>query len=315
MTTVVYIGGWMRSGTTLMAEMLGDQPDVLNAGELSGFWPAVLRDDLCSCGCPLSECALWGRLLREFVAGGTRVSTAREMAELSRSLFRMRDWPLLMAAGKTGEWPAGPKWRRYVEVTSEVIAEAMAITGTKVLVDSSKVPSWLAFHRLAPARDDVVLVHLVRDPRGVAASAARTYESQPDSSRMGAPLNASPMRSAWDWSWANVATRRARSWCRDYELVLFEDLMTDPERTLARLCQVVGIEFDGATVKADALIRQRSAHVPVGNPRRFDGGKRTLAIDDRWRTELTRRDVVLVNILTCPARSWLRLKGGVMKRG
>ena len=50
-TTVVYIAGSGRSGSTLLERMLGGLPGFVNAGEINDMFRRMARyDELCGCG-------------------------------------------------------------------------------------------------------------------------------------------------------------------------------------------------------------------------------------------------------------------------
>jgi hypothetical protein len=58
--TVVLIGGYGRSGSTLLERMLGQIPGYFSAGELCHIWErGLIEKQLCGCGMPLPECDLW----------------------------------------------------------------------------------------------------------------------------------------------------------------------------------------------------------------------------------------------------------------
>ena len=44
-STVLYIGGYGRSGSTVLDRVLGALPDVVSVGEIRSIWGAVLRED------------------------------------------------------------------------------------------------------------------------------------------------------------------------------------------------------------------------------------------------------------------------------
>ena len=50
---VVYIGGYSRSGSTLLLQLLSGMPAVTAIGELHDVWRRSLRENqLCGCGLP-----------------------------------------------------------------------------------------------------------------------------------------------------------------------------------------------------------------------------------------------------------------------
>ena len=72
-TQVLYIGGMGRSGSTLLAYLLGQLQGYVVAGELKFIWQNGIRDnELCGCGAPFRECAFWQGVGEVVSAVGTR---------------------------------------------------------------------------------------------------------------------------------------------------------------------------------------------------------------------------------------------------
>ena len=58
--TVVYLGGFGRSGSTLVERVLGAVPGWVNVGELVDLARSVApADELCGCGVSFSACPVW----------------------------------------------------------------------------------------------------------------------------------------------------------------------------------------------------------------------------------------------------------------
>src|SRR5580704_12095604 len=65
-TVVLYIAGTGRSGSTLLANILGEVDGVFAAGEVRYLWQRGLTERrLCGCGVPVRECPVWSRVLAE----------------------------------------------------------------------------------------------------------------------------------------------------------------------------------------------------------------------------------------------------------
>ena len=57
---VLFIGGWGRSGSTLLDRVLGHVPGVVSLGEVREIWVrGVIEDRPCGCDRPFSECPFW----------------------------------------------------------------------------------------------------------------------------------------------------------------------------------------------------------------------------------------------------------------
>jgi len=57
---VLYIGGWGRSGSTLLDLILGQAPGLFSAGEVREIWQSGLAENrLCGCERPFRDCSFW----------------------------------------------------------------------------------------------------------------------------------------------------------------------------------------------------------------------------------------------------------------
>lgn len=61
--TVVYIGGYGRSGSTILCLLLGQLERVCSAGELGVIWAALENNRKCTCGSILRLCNFWGPVI------------------------------------------------------------------------------------------------------------------------------------------------------------------------------------------------------------------------------------------------------------
>ena len=59
---VLYIGGEGRSGSTVLATILGSYPDIVTIGEFRLVWQALKRNLLCGCGTPVLACPFWSQV-------------------------------------------------------------------------------------------------------------------------------------------------------------------------------------------------------------------------------------------------------------
>src|SRR3989442_14068903 len=67
---VLYIGGWGRSGSTLLDRMLGQVPGFFSLGEVREIWQSGLTENRpCGCGAPFPDCVLWTAVRQEAYGG------------------------------------------------------------------------------------------------------------------------------------------------------------------------------------------------------------------------------------------------------
>ncbi len=293
---LVFVAGAARSGTTLLGEMLGAQPRVLNLGEFALFWRDADRGNACACGEAIPTCPLWGAALQELArTTGVQQSDYAGLASTRARLSRTtRPFRLTRMIADPSGWSAAET--RLVGATSALLDIALVLAAADVAVDTSKVLPALRFHRLTPDRR-VDVVHLVRDPRAVAASTVRSRDvvrGNADSLPPGGSLGTAVYR----WVWVN-ASLAPTTWRGRGVRLRYEPLVERPESELSRLCAALGVTFDPTTVSGHSLRPPRASHAAVGNPRR-GAAVTPLAKDERWRTELTPARRRLVRALTWP---------------
>src|SRR5205085_9377274 len=82
---VLLIAGSGRSGSTLLANLLGSVPGVFSAGEMRYLFDRGLRDNrLCGCGVPFRECPVWTRILTAAGRGDDAAVAAARWGRIRR---------------------------------------------------------------------------------------------------------------------------------------------------------------------------------------------------------------------------------------
>lgn len=296
---VLYLGGFGRSGTTLLDRMLGEVPAVVSSGELVHLWERGVRsDERCGCGQPFSKCPLWTEVGRKAFGGWEALDIDRVIA-LKQSVDRNRFIPAMLA--KTLLPGYRRRMREYADLLGRLYRALHEVSAARVIVDSSKHASYGYLLREVPGID-LRLVHAVRDPRGVANSwgkQRRRPEVAEGESYM--PIY-SPGRSGLLWLGHNAMvaglTRLVPS-----IVVRYEDLMDDPAGQLRRVLSLAAIPSDVPLTHLDGdAVELGQAHTVAGNPMRFRTGRMVLRRDEDWRTDLPRRSQTLVEQVTWPLR-------------
>ncbi len=298
---VVYVAGSMRSGTTLMAELLGSYPDALTVGEINNLWLVAPTGQRCSCGQPSGDCAVWGPVLAHFEGG----RTAAEYHGLRKRVERQRRLPQLLSLRHRAEseWPADI--RDYVVMLRDVVASIEATTGVATIVDSSKTAPGLALMRLA-VPDGISVLHLVRDPRGVAFSEQRHVHASDDvTSRP--PLVRSLFKSAKDWDSGNLECWIVGRGCSVYHRVWYEQLCSDPRRVLDAASTALGLGGGPLGGTGEEVVLS-AGHVLSGNPSRVGPRSRRITADEAWQQGLSSSEALAVGLLTWPVKR--ALSGG-----
>jgi Sulfotransferase family len=292
---ILFLGGLGRSGTTILERVLGELSDACSVGELVHLWQrAVLDDETCGCGEPFSRCPFWTEVGRRAFGGWDRAHAMR-MVRLRDRVDRTRH--VLLAAV-----PAVRRREReeYVGAFGRLYGAIAETSGCSVVIDSSKHSS-LAFCLRTAKGIDLRVLHVVRDPRGVAYSWTKEV-LRPEASGRDLMTRYSPFRASVLWVGHNVVLSMLRRLGTGSQRLRYEDFVADPEGSVASVARFAGLP-DGNGV-ADFLsghtVELGRAHTVAGNPVRFRTGPMTLRRDDAWRERLPRRRRVLVTLLTFP---------------
>jgi hypothetical protein len=301
-STIVYLGAVGRSGTTLLERVAATSPSCVSLGEMVHLWQrGALDDESCGCGLPIHQCPTWTAVM-DVAFGGWTGLDAQHVRTCQQLVDRNRFIPFLL-------WPrlARPPFRvalaELIGVLDRVYAAIAQVAGPDVvMIDASKHPSYYFLLRRLPSHD-VRLLHVVRDPRGVAHSWAKTVqrpEQGDDMERLGT------WRAIARWSSHNVLFSLA-GLRRRHALLRYERFADEPDelgRVLATLLADRTIEppvIDGRTVEL------RVDHTVSGNPMRFRTGPIDIRSDDGWRSAMPRMPRLIVTIFTAPLRLGYRL--------
>jgi hypothetical protein len=288
-TTVVYIAGCGRSGSTVLDLSLGQSEGWFSMGEFRLFWHALRDHWRCSCGRDVTECPFWAKAYAE-----SPIDVPSLLAAL-RTIVRLRRTPALM-------YPAllGPHRADYdtLRTALRTVYRATAQTaGASVLVDSSKDALYGLV--LANALDmRLHVVHVVRDSRAVAWSWQRKRKRPEVAHEEAYMPQRTPLRAGVDWDLRNALVHLLRRRADGFTRVTYEEFTTAPAATVERIRARVG-----ATVPETGSPRGGFAdeqHTVAGNPVRFSRDALELRPDFEWQQSLPAADRRTVTAVTLP---------------
>jgi hypothetical protein len=157
---VLFVGGYSRSGSTLLDCMLGQLPGVFSTGELAYIWTHGLEQNrLCGCGSRFLECPFWSRV-GDLAFGGWDSVDASRMIEFERAVNRHRFMPFLLVPRLKRGFHAD--LRRYTDVLGRLFGAIQEVSGARLIVDSTIDPAYGFVLRRVEGLD-LRLVHMVRD--------------------------------------------------------------------------------------------------------------------------------------------------------
>ncbi len=306
-TKVLYIGGFGRSGSTLVERILGQIPGFCSAGEIVFLWPrGLIENQLCGCGEAFSDCDFWSRVGKSAFGGWDQIDP-KEMLRLQRQVDRNRYIPSLVAPRlRPG---AQADLDRYTDALGRLYRGIREVSGDRVVIDASKQASTAYLLRRVPGID-LRIVHLVRDARGVAYSWTKQVK-KPEVTDGDAFMPVfSPTRSGTRWLSYNLYFD-ALGVLDDTMVLRYEDSLSDPRGTVERILRHAGEPTDAdLSFLGDGWVDLGVDHTVAGNPMRFHQGRLDLKLDQAWTKKLATKDRRIVSAITFP----LQVRYGYMKR-
>jgi hypothetical protein len=293
---VLFVAGTGRSGSTVLSNLLGSMPGLTSVGELRYLWERGLGEHaLCGCGAPVPRCPFWSAVLRSAYA--ERPPDIPAILAADRRFLRLRTFPELLRHGGDAH-ALGPQARAYIGELARVY-RALGAHHPGVIVDASKLVSYAYLLRRVDGVD-VHLLHLVRDPRGVAHSWSRRRNRADRGTGTDQMGRESPLKSAVLWDVWNAAAQ----WCwrrtaDDYVRVRYEDFVADPAAALRPVLAMLGSTAQ-VPVLSDGRVEIARTHTVAGNPNRMHAGPTALTADDEWRTAMPTGRRLLVTAVTSP---------------
>lgn len=302
---VLYIGGWGRTGSTLMARMLGQVPGFLNAGEVRDIWlKGCMQNRLCGCGARFLSCPFWASVGEEAFGSWER-SDPGEMVRLRGALDRPWLLPLILAGVRPRS--LDQKLSVYVDALERLYRAIRDVSGATVVVDSSKFPSYALLLTLVHG-SDVRLVHLVRDSRGVVFSWGKTVPMPDSPDRPMLMPRYSPISASARYLVYNSQAELLRFARMPYLRLRYEDLVTEPSGSLGQVLRHAGLDPESVplTFLEGPGVRLGVDHTVMGNPLRMTTGHVGLEPDQGWARGMPAGQRLAVSALTLPLLLWYR---------
>ena len=313
---VLSVVGAGRSGTTVLASILGEVDGFTSAGELRFLWSRGVREGRpCGCGRPPTECPVWEPVIaatRHRLASSLPPSTVDDLVAAQDDLKRPTAFPRVLrtldaAPSARAAWPALALVR---DTMATAVLTLAGTTAASVVVDTSKRPLDAAVMAGLPDVDGYVL-HLVRDPRAVVHSwrRAKSFTIDGGTRTMGTRgLGGTVRRWTSNALYAEALRRRLppERWLH----LRYEDFAARPRESIESILAFLGAPGP-APFADDHTARLNPNHIVAGNPSRFTTGEVSIRRDDAWHREMPLRDQRLVASMTLP----LLLRHGYLRRG
>lgn len=251
---VIFITGTGHCGSTLLDLLLDGHSQIIGVGEFKNF----VNEKDCTCGRTLSECEIWRTFVEDNNLSGLKVYRNKKDFILSRNNF---------SNNISGKWEKIDDNKEVIRKNEELYNKILDVSGKKVVVDSSK-----SIDRVDLLSDskviEPVVIHLVRDGRGVLWSYAKKYSKY--------------FIFMWKWFAENLKIRISRKrYNYKYIFVSYDELVKNTQETLTQILNTVELEYE----KSMLSFREVDHHQIGGNRMRFSGSDE-IREDTIWRQKL-----------------------------
>lgn len=280
---IVFITGASRSGTTMLARMLGRARDACTLRELHFFGELVPFERSSSVlpreHAERAAAMTLARHARDYYVSGP---TAEERA-IAREIVAA-----FGSGGATGD-----------RLFAAIMERIRTMAGARVLCEQTPRNIYYAFH-LLEAFPDCRIVHVVRDPRAVLASQKRRYQLRklggsnvPVREVVRLWLNYHPITMVRLWRSATREALKLEGHPR-VTIVRYEDLVQDGEATVRALCERVGLPFERAMLDVPHWGSSTVRHSSAAGP--------SAAALEKWREILDGKEVAYCDAATVEER-------------
>lgn len=256
------------------------------------------EQELCGCGECFSECRFWPTVATR-LESRVGVLDPASLARLRREVDRVRYLPQMLL-GASAPRAYRRKRDHYREIVRELYESIREVSGCDLIIDASKDLSSL-YLISGIANLEVITIHLVRDPRGVAYSWGKKRVRPEILGQRSYMARRSSVRLSGYWSYSNLLAEMVRYGRGRYLLVRYEDLVQEPVKHLREICEaarVPGADLSFVGQRSAAL--RRPSHILKGNPSRFESGRIEFHLDEEWREKLPRVERAAVTVLAAP---------------
>lgn len=281
--TVVYIMGAGRCGSTVMSIVLGSHPDIEAVGEIKSWsrhkgLPRDLDADE-------EGTRFWENVLLTYTELGNCFPKFEELQNICSYLEKPTK--LLCHLLRISNHQQLVEYENHV---GQLIASIHAVADKSVVLDSSK-NLCRALILLNSGSINVVVIHLIRDPRGTVWSFMKKGLEQ-ESKKF--------WKSLFDYVALNGASYFIRKIYKNRVMkVKYEELTKYPEVTIRKISERIGVSPEPIVKKVIDHSSFKACHLIDGNRVRKKS-EIVLKVDDEWENKLPRRYSMLTKVFALP---------------
>ena len=233
---IIYIAGYGRSGSSILALILGQHKKIISLGEIGVIFSALKNKRICTCGQKLETCSYWSQLIKN-----------NKYTRNSKIFFNKLENPYL----KVGI----------------VIDYIFKKSNSEFLVDSTKT-SWRNLTRplrLIFSGYDVSIIHLKRSQKSVIKSAKKGKNSDLEFN-FSVKNRFSRIRTIISYQISNKLTLFYKIINpKKYYLMNYEDLLDDPIKSFLKLSTFLKVDLSELDEYLIGKLPLKTSHEINGN--------------------------------------------------
>lgn len=278
----LYIATIPRSGSTLVAQHIGEHSNIFHIGE-SMYWDMLdPKDTTCSCG--RTDCEFLQQIADEI--------KDKHYASPLLKIWQIVDnkyWPDKKSSSdsviqKENEIPSTESMEYWLSLSPDAlehIIEAYRRHNSKqIYLDNTKL--FQIAERLLTDRNNWGIIALLRDPRGIMSSYKNTGIRKGDLRKAESVL---PFCQDFLESIAKHEENNKLT------IIRYEDFCASPQRILEGICEFVGVSFEEEMVDPINGSPESKGHVLKGNHLLRSEKLIQVSEDTSWKTNLTQEEL------------------------
>ncbi|MAO57897.1 MAG: hypothetical protein CL549_11440 [Alcanivorax sp.] len=260
---VVYIISDVRSGSTLLDNILAACPGAVSVGELSLLASFLYKGNVgkhvqwkCTCGATITDCGFWGEVISRLSGEGIPIQET-SFAALSR----------IDGKRQIDEAAKG----KVTQGNDEIYKKVFALSNAKLIIDSSK-DAEQGLHLYKQSIHNVKIIYIERDIRAVSSSKYKWNMRFNSESVSSVRLLRRSMRVR-----KKIKTKLRGVRENDLVCVKYKELADNPQKTIDRIFR----HFQMEPYRVPKYMDMSNGHSIGGTPNRYK--KVPVKYDDTWK--------------------------------
>ena len=295
-TSLIYIGGYGRSGSTLLDIILSNNEKIIGLGEIVAVPLNKNESVCCSCGKELFKCEFFSRIFSKnksvnAIVHKEMVSSCRKMEHrnniIKNFLFKRKNTLI----------------EDYSKINNLLFGAIYKFKSPIYILDSSKNAPSASLRPITLKKYcgcNIKLIHLVRDCRGVIWSIMKGSNKTIKSSENKKFLFPT-IRAIFGWISANIITQLASFFIgkQNYLRIYYEDIENNPDILFKKIGEFLNLDLSPLIKKCLNSEAFLVAH-KIGGNRMNNNEKITIQIDNEWERKLPFKSHLLFWIFAWP---------------